>query len=266
MSVGFEGENMKIDCHMHVNGRRQNWGWADNDKIIDAADRLGIDKLCCSIPIVYGMPKPGECEECNNDVLETMRRYPERIMGYCYVNPGYQKESLEEIERCVVKYNMMGIKLYNQYKCSDLIVYPVIEKAIELGIPILEHAGYITDPPQAEQQPNISHAGDFAKLSSIYPEAMLIEAHLGGGGDWEWAIKTLRHSPGVYLDTSGSVIDEGMIEMAVRELGINRMLFGTDMTMEGGAGKVMGARLSDDDRERIFWKNMAGILEKRGKF
>ena len=254
---------MKIDCHMHVNGKSRSWGWGDNDRIIDAADRLSIDKLCCSIPVTSGMPEPKQVRECNDDVLEAMKRYPDRILGYCFVNPGNGEEAIAEMERCVIKRGMMGIKLYNQYKCSDPIVYPVVEKAIELGIPILEHAGYVTDPPQAASQPNISHAGDFVKLAAEYPEAMLIEAHIGGGGDWEWAIKTLRHSPSVYLDTSGSVIDEGMIEMAVRELGAERLLFGTDMTMEGGVGKVMGADITEAQREEIFWKNMAAILEKR---
>lgn len=254
---------MKIDCHMHVKGRRRSWGWGDNDKIIDAADRLGIDKLCCSIPITSGMPTPAEVQERNDDVLEAMKRYPGRILGYCFVNPGYRKEAIAEIERCVIKHEMMGIKLYNQYKCSDPAVYPVVEEAIELKIPILEHAGYVSDPAQAARQPKISHAGDFVKLAAEYPEAMLIEAHIGGGGDWEWGIKTLRHSPSVYLDTSGSVIDEGMIEMAVRELGAERLLFGTDMTMEGGVGKVTGARITESQREDIFWKNMAAILERR---
>jgi predicted TIM-barrel fold metal-dependent hydrolase len=247
---------------MHINGRKQNWGWDSNDKIIDAADRLGIDKLCCSIPIMRGMPKPDEIKECNDDVLECMRRYPDRILGYCFINPIHYQESIAEIERCV-KNNMIGIKLYNQFKCSDPIVYPVIEKAIELDIPILIHAGYLTDPPQAANQPNLSHAGDFAELAKKYPEAILIEAHIGGGGDWEWAIKSLRHSPNVYLDTSGSVIDEGIMEMAVRELGAERLVFGTDMTMEGGVGKVLGAKITESQRENIFWKNMKAILDRK---
>jgi len=92
---------------------------------------------------------------------------------------------------------------------------------------------------------------------------MLIEAHVGGGGDWEWTIKQLRDAPSVYLDTSGSVIDEGMIEMAARELGVERLLFGTDMTMEGGVGKILGAELPASDKERVFWQNMQAILDRR---
>lgn len=254
---------MKIDCHMHVSGKTRKWGWGDNAKIIEAADKLGIDILCCSIPITSGMPSHEDVQACNDDVLAAMKRYPERILGYCFVNPQHRKEALKEIDRCIVGSGMMGIKLYNQFECSDPIVYPIVEKAIELGIPILQHAGYVTDPEQAARQPHLSNAKHFAMLAAKYPEAMLIEAHLGGGGDWEWAIKALRHSPSVYIDTSGSVVDEGMIEIAIRELGAERLLFATDMTMEGGVGKILGADITAKEREMIFWQNMRKILDMR---
>ena len=159
---------------------------------------------------------------------------------------------------------MIGIKLYNQYKIWDPAVHPVLEKAIGARIPVLMHAGYPTRAEDWARQPNLSHAGDFVRAARLYPEAMLIEAHIGGGGDWEWAVKQLRDAPSVYLDTSGSVIDAGMIEMAARELGADRLLFGTDMTMEGGVGKILAADLTADEKERIFWRNMQRILDRRG--
>ena len=54
-----------------------------------------------------------------------------------------------------------------------------------------------------------------------------------------------------------------MIEMAVRDLGAERLLFGTDMTMEGGVGKILGANITAEKREMIFWKNMQNILAQR---
>ena len=91
---------------------------------------------------------------------------------------------------------------------------------------------------------------------------MLIEAHIGGSSDWEWAIKQLRQAPSVYLDTSASVIDTGMVEMAASELGGERLLFGTDITMEGGVGKILGADVTASDKEQIFGKNIRKILDR----
>lgn len=65
---------MKIDCHMHVNGNGMQWGWTDNERIIEAADRLGIHQLCCSIPVTRGIPTMAQVRACNNGVLEAMRR------------------------------------------------------------------------------------------------------------------------------------------------------------------------------------------------
>lgn len=256
-------ERRKIDAHMHVNGGPRKWGWGDNDAVIHAADLLGIDQLCCSIPITGGeMASPDEVRECNDGVLDAMRRYPDRILGYCFVIPAYHDESLSEIDRCIDA-GMIGIKLYNQYKYSEPVVFPIAEKAVERGVPILGHAGHATDPETRSRQPRISDASDFRRLARRYPELMLIEGHLGGGGDWEWTIKELRDCPNVYLDTSGSVIDDRLLEMSVAELGAERILFATDMTMEGGVGKVLSADLTEEHREAVFWRNMQGILDRR---
>ena len=116
------------------------WSWGDNDLIIEAADRLAIDQLCVSIPVTRGMPSMEEVRTCNDGVLEAMRRYRDRILGYCYVCPGYS-EADDEIDRCLDR-GMIGIKLYNQYKICDPAVRPTLEKAIRERVPILEHAGY----------------------------------------------------------------------------------------------------------------------------
>ena len=252
---------MRIDCHMHVKGAGVEWSWDHNDRIIEAADALGIDQVCVSIPVMRGMPTMEEVRACNDAVLEAMAAYADRILGYCFIVPAYAA-SLDEIDRCLDA-GMIGIKLYNQYKIWDPAVHPTIEKAIEERVPILEHAGHPTTPENWAAQPNMSDAGDFVRAAALYPEAMLIEAHIGGGGDWEWSIRQLRQAPSVYLDTSGSVIDEGMVELAVRELGAERLLFGTDMTMEGGVGKILGADITEAQRERIFWRNFRAVLDRR---
>ena len=155
----------------------------------------------------------------------------------------------------------MGIKLYNEYTATEPVVWPVIELAVELRVPVLHHAGhahyFVTE------QPRISDGGHLAELSRRYPEAMLICAHVGGGGDWEWTIKALRHAPGVFLDTSGSVIDEGIVEMAAATLGVDRLLFGCDMSMTQGVGKIRSAQLSAAEKRQVLGENMTTILGRR---
>ncbi len=255
---------MVISCHEHLAHRRAAADWEERDRLlIDAADKLGIDRLCCSILTPQRPATVEGFRECNEWTLDAMQRFPDRVLGYCYVNPGHHHEALQEVRRCIEDRGFMGIKLYNEYRCTEPVVWPVVELAIELGVPILQHAGH--SHYFNEAQPRISDAGMVAELSERYPEAMLICGHMGGGGDWEWAIKALRRAPGAYMDTSGSVVDEGMIEMAVRVLGADRLLFGCDMSMTAGVGKMRGASISDRARSRIMGENMQGILAVRGE-
>ena len=252
---------MVIDCHAHLYHRSSATWKEDDRKLIEAADKLGIDQLCCSI-LTPRRPSTAEgFRECNQWVAEAMVRFPGRVLGYCYVNPGYHRESLEEIRRCIEDRGFMGIKLYNAYTCTEPVLWPLVELAIELRVPILQHAGHshYFNP----KQPRISDGGHLAELSRRYPEAMFICAHVGGGGDWEWTIKAMRNDPGVYLDTSGSVIDEGIIEMAVDVLGTQRLLFGCDMSMTAGVGKIRGASLDAQAKQEILGGNLEKILRRR---
>jgi predicted TIM-barrel fold metal-dependent hydrolase len=189
------------------------------------------------------------------------QRFKGRVLAYCYVNPGFKQEALDEIKRCVQDRGFIGVKLYNEYTCTDPVVFPVVELAIELGVPILHHAGHLLI--FLDVQPHISDGGHLAELGRRYPEARLICAHICGGGDWEWTIKALRHAPNVYLDTSGSVTDEGVVDMAARELGVDRLLFGCDMSMTASVGRLRAANLSAADKEKILGANLEKLLRTR---
>jgi predicted TIM-barrel fold metal-dependent hydrolase len=231
--------------------------------MIEAAEALGIEKLCCSRPITGGvLAEIEDVRDVNDSVLAAMKRYPDRIAGFCFIQPGNGAAALDDIERCLDA-GMIGVKLYNQYRYSDPIVFPVAERCIARGIPILGHSGHLTDARELASQPKTSDSLDFCALSQRYPELMLILGHINGGGDWEWAIKGLRGCSNVYLDTSGSVVENDTIEMSVRELGHKRLLFATDQTMEGGVGKILAAELTPSQREDIFWRNFQKILDRR---
>ena len=255
----------KFDAHNHVFTpvHRPNADWSEVESLVEAAAALGIDKLCCSQPITGGtLAGIDRVREANDAVLAAMQRYPGRIAGYCFVQPGNGAAALDEIERCLDG-GMIGVKLYNQFKYSDPVLFPVAEKCIERRILFLGHSGHVTDARTQAAQPRISDALDFCALSRRYPELLLILGHINGGGDWEWTIKALRDCPNVFLDTSGSVLEDDTIGQCVRELGHARLLFATDTTMEGGVGKILSAELTAAQREDIFWRNLQKLLDRR---
>lgn len=250
-----------IDAHNHLN-HHSRASWKEDDrKLIDAADKLGIEQLCCSIlPPERPLPFDG-CVQCNDWMREAMQRFPGRVLGYCVVNPGYQREALTEIRRRVEEHGFIGIKLYNDYRADEPTLNPIVELAIQMRVPILQHAGHTTWLPSP--QPRISDASHIAALGARYPEAMIICAHICGGGDWEWSLKALRNARSVYLDTSGSVPDEGVIEAAVNTIGAERLLFACDLSMTASTGRLRGAQISESDRAKIFGANMRRLLAAR---
>lgn len=252
-----------IDAHAHLH-HRSSPTWSEDDRrLIDAADKLEIDQLCCS---TLPPERPATAEsfrQCNQSVAEAMARFPGRVLGYCFVNPGWEREALDEVRRCVEDRGFMGVKLYNDYRCTEPVLFPLVELTIKLRVPILHHAGHTTWLPSP--QPRISDAGHLAELGRRYPEAMLICAHVCGGGDWEWTIKALRNAPTVYLDTAGSVADEGVVEMANRIIGPDRLLFACDMSMTASVGRLRGAEIPDADKKKILGDNMARLLARRGR-
>ena len=260
-SSGLPHKVKVIDCHAHLTHRSRTTWEADDRKLIEAADKLGIDQFCCSTLTPRRPATADGFRECNQWTAEGMRRFPGRVLGYCYVNPGYGREALEEIRRCVGDRGFIGIKLYNEYTCTEPVVFPIVELVIELGVPILQHA--LHSHYFVEDQPRMSDSGHLAELARRYPEAMLICAHISGGGDWEWTIKALRHSPNVLLDTSGSVTDEGTVEMAVEVVGTDRVVFGCDSSMTAGVGKIRGANLSTQDKQKILGGNITRLLRRR---
>jgi predicted TIM-barrel fold metal-dependent hydrolase len=250
-----------IDAHCHL-AHHSNPRWAEADRqLIDAADKLGIDQMCCSLLAPHHPATPEEFRQCNDWAADAARRFPGRILCYTYLNPGYMREARDEISRCVEKHGFIGVKLYNDYVATEPVVWPLVEQCIQLGVPILHHAAhaYWLGVPQ----PRVSDGGHFAELARRYPEAMLICAHITGGGDWEWTVKSLRQVPSVFIDISGSVQDEGSVEMAVEVLGAERVLFGCDMSITASVGRIRSAVLNDDARAKILSGNMERILARR---
>ena len=258
----------KIDSHAHVG-----LDCDDAEKQIDFADRLGIEKLAISHPITnYSGTEPEDPEQVrksNDIILRAMKKYPDRFIGYLTLNPRYPKESLEEIDRCVDQ-GMIGYKGYTQVKFNDPLYYPIIEKFIDLNMIMLMHAfvqlglGGYRMKYDIGRYPHTTIPEDMVDIAKRYPDGLFQYAHIGGGGDWEYACKMFRDYPNIYVGTSGSNNEENMINFAMDYLGEDRLLFGCDGSYYQGVGKIYAAELSESQRKKIFFENYNKILKKSG--
>lgn len=255
----------KIDAHEHVHLP------AEPAVLIDVADRLGIQKLAISLPLSVEdrtLVTPEKFRQCNDLVLKAMKMYPDRFLGQVYINPFFARESMEEIKRCIDG-GMISMKGYFQVKINDPLYYPIIEKFIDLKMIILMHAhcGVGVGGQRTKYgniQPNASTPDDFVDAAKRYPEAMFQYAHTGGGGDWEYACKAFKDYPNIYVDTSGSNNEKGMIDFVIKYLGEDRLFFGTDGSYYQGVGGVLSANITDTQRKKIYFENYNNILRKSG--
>ncbi|MBS1633292.1 MAG: amidohydrolase [Bacteroidetes bacterium] len=252
----------KIDTHAHI------YFSEDSPRTqLEYAERLGIDRLMISKNLEpFSVGTPEEFRKANDLAIKCMKEHPDRLLGMMVLNPQFQKESLEEIKRCVDA-GMVGTgELYNQVKINDPLYYPIIERFIDLKMIIMMHSaiGYSRVTLNPGEPANISLPEDFVDVAKRYPEAMIQFAHTAGGIDWEYACKTLTHSTNVFVDLSGSNNEAGMIELALKYIGEDRLFFGCDESYYQGVGHMFSAGLSDAQLKKIFFENYNAVLKKSG--
>ncbi|MEF3302677.1 amidohydrolase family protein [Paenibacillus sp. GYB003] len=243
-----------IDAHVHLQG-------ADLHPLtLSEGDRLGVKRFVCSTVVGIGYyPTFDQVRESNDHLHAVMRRHPERVSAYCYVNPRHGAKALDDFRRRLEDQGMIGLKLWVATLCDDPLVYPFVERAIEYRAPILIHAWRKT----VGQLPYESTATHVANLARRYPEARILMAHMAG--QVESAVHAIAPYPNVYTDTSGTPIGGAEVSIAVRRLGAERVIFGSDLygaCLASNIGKVMGAGLSADEFELVMGGNMARLLEE----
>ncbi|MGH2368653.1 MAG: amidohydrolase family protein [Chloroflexota bacterium] len=248
-----------IDCHAHL---YDDPGGARGQRLLDAAGRLGIQRLMVSRlwadNRVPATATPDDFRRCNRAVEGWIERAPDRLIGYCFVSCTYPEEAERELEECFERRAFKGLKLYAACRYDDPRVLPVVARAARYGVPTLLHVVQRRTNEIPGQYASDGH--EVAHLAQRLPDARLILAHIGGGGDWAFSIKAVRPFPNVYVDLSGSGIDAGMVEAACAAVGPNRLLFGTDSSMCEGVGKLHGADLPPEAKAPIWGANCLRLL------
>lgn len=262
-----------IDIHVHLRraaGARRPYTWTTLGERPDyqiartreLARHSGVGKVLLLTTGAHTAPEQlRERNDCTLRLAESDRRFYLPAMYLCAQHgAGVIKE---EARRCA-EAGMLAIKHGLSERASDANVNPVAEVAAELDIPILFHAWYKT----VEVSEDESNGADVAGLARRHPDTRIIMAHLTGVG--RRGVQDVEDLPNVYVDTSGGWYDSEMVEYAVRHMGPDRVLFGSDYPGRDYApqiGRVEGTDLPEEVKEKILWRNAAEVLRlgKRGR-
>jgi predicted TIM-barrel fold metal-dependent hydrolase len=249
---------------LHDRSPRADWQ-ERNASRLRAGDRIGIKVHVASILGSWGLtspiyfPSPSDIEYGNDCLLALQRAHPARIRGYCVVNPNFGSHAAAELERCLDA-GMIGIKLAASRRANDRLLDPICEVAARRGVPVLHHIWQHRQREYPGQE--ASDAGELGQLANRHPKVNFILAHIGGGGDWTYSLPAVRHIRNILVDLSGSGVDGGMLEACIENVGVERLVWGCDLTIDTGWAKLryLERSLTPGDLELVSWRNAARIF------
>jgi predicted TIM-barrel fold metal-dependent hydrolase len=246
------------DLHCHLSGVPGNTPEERLGKLIEYADRMGIARLCVYMGMEWSYdPSPDKLRHENDQVLRAIRAFPDRALGFVYLNPKHTQVSLDELNRCVRDGPMVGVKLWVAHRCNAPELDPLIARAAELKAVIFQHTWLkITGNLPGESTPM-----ELAELAARHPQATLICGH--SGGDWERGLRVIRPHKNISADLAGGDPTAGVTEMAVRELGAERVIYGSDVggrSFASQLAKVFGADIPESAKRLILGENLKRLL------
>lgn len=268
LSAPFGGTAPLIDVHAHFyypGCGRPNWRQL-NDARLRAGAHIGVTYHVGSILGSWGATSPTYFQSvtdtaAGNDAMFAIQRASaDRVRSYVAVNPNDTAFALGELARGV-EAGAVGVKLAASRRASDPLLDPIVEFAAQRRLPILHHVWQHRRRDVPGQ--DASDAVDIVALARRFPQAAIILAHIGGGGDWAHTLAVARDVPNVYLDLSGSGVDRGMLDEAVAAVGAQRLVWGADLTLETGLAKLWALEvlaLEADDLADIRWRNALRIF------
>jgi predicted TIM-barrel fold metal-dependent hydrolase len=203
---------------------------ATADELVASMDKEGVDK---SVITNIGWTTHELCVETNDYILESIARYPNRLIGFGAVQPRSHEAAIAEVERCVSG-GIRGIgELRPDMQLLDLtdsqVMTPFIEVIRKHKLILLIHAS----EPIGHEYPgkgSITPAMLYSLITS-FPDVTIVGAHWGGGLPFYALMPEVKRAmKNVFFDTAASpLLYRPQVYHQVTQLvGSDKVLFGSD--------------------------------------
>jgi len=238
---------------------------ATAEELIDSMDKEGVD---ISVILNIGWTTHDLCVETNDYILESIARYPKRLIGFGSIQPNSCEAAVAEIERCA-RGGLRGVgELRPDIQLFDLrddeVMAPIVETINKHRLILLTHAS----EPVGHDYPGkgIITPDMLYPFISRFPELTLVCAHWGGGLPFYALMPEVKRAiSNVYFDTAASpYLYHPQIYLQVTELvGSDKVLFGSDYPLLA-PGRLLkeidSLDLPEETRSNILSGNACRLL------
>ena len=242
---------MIIDCHTHVGRGILLQDVFQIDCTVEKLEYLmakgGVD-LSVVFPVYY------KCYKEPNREISELAATNKKFIGFCRIVPG-APDVAQQLDYAIKELNLKGVKMHNM---DGPPTREALDKINELKVPVLFHAGLGLSPVK------------FEGIIKSYPDLTIILAHLGFDLDFErmfssalQAFYLAKKYKNVYLDTAVATWVQYFLEQAIEEVGVDKLLFGTDAPWFYPAitrACIDDLEISDAEKAKIMGGNIARIL------
>ena len=247
---------MIVDGHTMV-GSSINGYRLGVEEVLASMDSNGIDKGVIA-PV---QPKSYCLEPENERIAVAQARYPDRLIGFCRVDPRQGEDALSELRRSVLRLKLKGLFLHPMeegYTINDPPAVSLVREAGSLGVPVVVAAGY----------PWVAHAQQIRSVAEQAEGTTIIMSHGGqiniSGLAQADAFLAMETCSNLRIGTNG-VYRQDFLEECVEVFGPERVLF-TSMAPVFDQGfeldRVHSIKMEESDRQCVLGTNMVRILEE----
>ena len=247
------------------------------DALLKRMDRHGIEKAVIM---------RGNYPARNADLAAIVAKHPHRFVSFAGWDleapignpPRESPKALAALERGFTEHGCKGAGEFGLPRFEPLapdVAWQGFVATLELcrkhgGKPVMFHTGYDAGRVLSGYK-NPIH---FEPLEFEFPDVPIMIAHMGKYDltFFEYAMMLARKCPNIYLTTSNTRTE--FIERAVEEIGAERLIFGSDWSMQHGIlGEKQGfdvieknltavrrARISDTEKALILGENLARLI------
>ncbi len=240
---------------------------ATAEDVIASMDRVGVG---ISVVLNIGWTSHEACVKTNDYIIEAVARYPDRLVGFCAVQPRAGEAAVAELARCAHA-GLKGVgELRPDTQGFDLadreMMQPVVEAMMRHDMVFLTHASEPVGhsyPGKGVITPDILY-----RFILNFPELTVVLAHWGGGLPFYALMPEVAAGLGnVYFDTAASpfLYRDDIFRHVVEICGPDKILFGTDYPLIRQGRLLRAVRsldLPEESKDMILGGSAQRVLSR----